>query len=62
MLGMMKRKHQSENIDYAKNFTKPLNHIAEILPSNYDKRIILYLFVNFYPYIKKVTIWNSVKK
>lgn len=49
MPGMMRRKYNSETGTYMKSFTSQLNKIADALPREYDKEILLSLYKEFYP-------------
>lgn len=57
MVGVVKRKYDSETRRLQKSFTRPLNLISETLPAEYNKYLLLGLFKKLFP-----LMWNSLNK
>lgn len=57
MVGIVKRKYESETRRLQKSFTRPLNLISEALPAEYDKYLLLRLFKKLFP-----LMWDSLNK
>lgn len=57
MVGIVKRKYESETRRLQKSFTRPLNLISEALPAEYDKYLLLGLFKKLFP-----LMWDSLNK
>lgn len=57
MVGIVKRKYESETRRLKKSFTRPLNLISEALPVEYDKYLLLRLFKELFP-----LMWDNLNK
>lgn len=54
-LGKVKRKHNNEEMYFNKSLKHPLRQVADILPKNYNKEILLEEFKRLFPYQ-----WNTI--